>query len=174
MEKITVRALAIGLLFYSLSFALVAHQQKQALTNLLLNERSGFVEVDHRFYLHDIEQVLNSEDLSKDLILDSSAQKKVANYIEHRFTISGVDLELVGYEVDGIFFRVYQQASLKQLPATLMITMNALFEVWPDQQNLVNITHQKNSSSPYSLLFSESQPRQIFTSEPITASAKPQ
>lgn len=128
----------------ALTTAVNAHQQKEAYTTVLFNERSGNIEVAHQFLLHDAEhalaQVTNSE---ADIVLNPDSQRKFASYIASHFSLrrgNGTDivLESIGFEVEGKYIWIYQEAPLEQLEQ-LSIRMTALQEVWSDQINHINV-----------------------------------
>ncbi len=122
-----------------------AHQQKAALTELLFNPRSGTLEVVHRFYLHDAEQavtLLFGPDA--DIHANPETGFKFARYTVEKFTLWDendvpVELGLVGYEVEGNFFWVYQESETKLEVKALTLRNDALRDIWPNQMNTVNI-----------------------------------
>lgn len=137
--------LALLLALLSASPAVWSHQQKAALTEILFNERSGSLEVVHRFYLHDAEHAIRDVvDANADIIGSPESQRRFAEYVQSNFAIideSGRSLELrpVGYEADGNFFWVYQEISLPEDMDTMTVINNSLREIWPSQINTVNI-----------------------------------
>ncbi|TKB44271.1 hypothetical protein E8M12_12440 [Thalassotalea mangrovi] len=122
-----------------------AHQQKEAYSTVLFNDRTGNLEVAHRFYIHDTEHALSHLFSGKaDIISDPVTQQKFAEYIQHKFRLLNQDkalLELgsVGYEVEGKFFWVYQEIPQPENLTALFIQMQALQEIWPGQINQVNV-----------------------------------
>lgn len=123
----------------------LAHQQKEAYTTVLFNDRSGNLEVSHRFYIHDTEHALAHLFKGKaDIISDTNTQQKFADYIQSKFRLLNQDKQLlelgsVGYEVEGKFFWVYQEIPQPEDLQALYIQMQALQEVWPAQINQVNV-----------------------------------
>jgi len=136
-----------------LSFSVNAHQQKEAYTTLLFNERTNNLEIMHRFYLHDIEHAINSLEANN----KNSDEKKIDNsntplkifsaYIQDHFQLRSIDdnvieLDYVGVEIEGKYLWVYQELSLSNLDRNLKalkLNMTALQEVWPKQINHINI-----------------------------------
>lgn len=123
-----------------------AHQLKTAFTTVLFNERSGRIEVMHRFYLHDAEQVAGEiAGRGANLFEDAEDRQRFGIYVHERFTLTGPDgaplpLTLRGTEIDGDFLWVYQAMRLPDPPlASLTITHRALRDLWPDQVNTVNV-----------------------------------
>ena len=122
-----------------------AHRLRAALTTVLFNDRSNRLEVMHRFYLHDAEHVARRLGEGRaDLIDDVEVRQRFAVYVHERFALAGngeaIPLTLRGSELDGEFLWVYQAAPLPEVPVTgLTVTHEALLDLWPDQQNLVNV-----------------------------------
>lgn len=121
-----------------------AHQQKESYTSVLFNQRTEKVEVSHRFSIHDAEHVLKELlHVAGDLSGNSTSQKRFANYIEKRFSISNGNhntfkLASVGHEVDKKYFWVYQEMPIPDAKK-LSLVHTALFEVWPTQINYINV-----------------------------------
>lgn len=127
-----------------LSTTAQAHQQKAAITRVVFNERTGTLEVMHRFYLHDAEHAVRQLiDGDADIIGNEQTRVQFAAYVQQQFSLnspSGEALVLspVGHEIDGNFFWVYQERTLPADVTELQVIHNALREVWPDQINTVN------------------------------------
>jgi len=121
-----------------------AHQQKEAYISLLFNQRTGNMEISHRFLLHDAEHGLSF--ILKgagDLSADELTQQRFFDYIQQHFKVrdnnnSDLSLKPVGYEVEGKYFWVYQES---EIPGTKLIKLkhSALHELWPSQTNHINI-----------------------------------
>jgi len=122
-----------------------AHQQKAALTQILFNPRTETIEIVHRFYLHDAEQAVQLLfGADADIHGKEDTRFTMARYAAGAFALwddqdTPIELGLVGFEIDGNFFYVYQESENKQDPAALTIRHNALRDIWPDQMNTVNI-----------------------------------
>ncbi len=136
----------LAMLVLSLSTApTFAHQKKEALTEILFNTRTGNLEVMHRFLLHDAEHAVRQlVDPDADLIASEQAREAFAQYAIKRFALLGDDgdtlnLQYVGQEVDSAFLWVYQEMPLPEQLRNLGVVDNALREIWPEQNNLVNI-----------------------------------
>lgn len=138
------KRLFILLLCGALSAPSFAHQIKTAISTVLFNQRSGNLEVMHRFYLHDAEHAVHHVlDTDADIISDVSTQQNFAEYVGQRFHINSENGELtltpVGFEVEGKFFWVYQETALPENVSELTVSHNALRDIWPDQINTVNV-----------------------------------
>lgn len=122
-----------------------AHQMKTAITRVLFNDRTGSVEIMHRFYVHDAEHVL-SELVGKQVHLteDPSAQQQFGRYIMAHFSMGLAEgeplpLTAVGQEVDGKFIWVYQELPQPKGVSELWFAFDALQDRWPDQVNQINV-----------------------------------
>ncbi len=138
--------LFIGLLATSLS---LAHEQKTALTDIFYNERTGNLEIAHRFSLHDAEHTLNKvTDVKADLALSSEGRAAFAKYVAERFGImlsdkESLPLALVGQELEGGYLWVYQEAKIpKPIGASFSIKNTILQEVIKGQVNTVNVRYR--------------------------------
>ncbi len=122
----------------------IGHQQKEAYISLLFNPRTGNIEVSHRFLLHDAEHGLGLVlDGAGDLSVDPLTQRKFSEYVQQHFAVASDDnepivLESVGYEVEGKYFWVYQEAKIPNTE-TLKLRHSALHELWPTQTNHINV-----------------------------------
>ena len=127
----------------------MAHQQKEAITTVLFNDRTGNIEVAHRFYIHDAEHAVKHivKDKKKgptDLIKDKTVQSAFAAYAVSRFSLAlngqkPLSLRLLGQEVEGKFLWVYQESPNLTAPYRLDIHNEVLMEIWPSQRNIVNV-----------------------------------
>lgn len=130
-----------------------AHQKKEALTEILFNTRTGNLEVMHRFLIHDAEHAVRQlVDSDADLIASEQAREAFAQYAVERFSLLGEDgeilqLQYVGQEMDSAFLWVYQEMPLPEKMSSLGVVHNALREIWPEQNNLVNVERNGNVQS---------------------------
>ena len=140
MFKLIPLLLLLGL---SLNNAM-AHQQKAAITKILFNAKTQHIEVMHRFYLHDAEHAVEHIfDRNADIINSNKTQREFSEYVAERFSLKSagkvLPLSKVGFEIDGKFFWVYQETPEPVALTELSVQHNALRDIWPDQENLVNI-----------------------------------
>ncbi len=127
------------------SFSVSAHQQKEAITRVLFNPRTGNIEVMHRFLVHDAEhamQALFGE--TANLLASVPDQERFASYVLARFSLLDQDaaplpLTPVGHELDGKHLWVYAETPVPEHLTGLTITHSALRDIWQDQTNLVNV-----------------------------------
>ncbi|RUO47898.1 DUF6702 family protein [Pseudidiomarina donghaiensis] len=122
-----------------------AHQLKTASTTILFNERTGNIEVLHRFFLHDAEHAVKQLfDKEADIHQLERTREQFSDYVQQRFSLATLDnqtlpLSHVGYEIDGNNFWVYQETPVVANLKGLKIRHKALQDVWQSQQNLVNV-----------------------------------
>ncbi len=142
-----------ALLFSSAS---LAHQLKSSVTTVLFNKRTHNIELMHRFYLHDTEHAIEHiVGKQADMLNSKSDQQQFADYVAQHVAIKtpqseSMPLKNVGFEVDGKFFWVYQEAAMpKQALTGLQMSHGALQELWPTQVNMVNIEGQGKVRTVY-------------------------
>jgi hypothetical protein len=123
----------------------LGHQMQVAMTTVSFKAASGTIEVIHRFYTHDTEQVM-SELAGKqvDLVGDAAIQQQFGRYVSEHFSLSDqaasqLPLSLVGVELDGDFTWVYQETPIPAQLNVLVVINSALLEILPDQVNTVNV-----------------------------------
>ncbi len=123
-----------------------AHQMRAAMTTVLFNERTERIEIMHRFFLHDAEQVVGQiAGRGADLVGAADDRQRFGIYVHERFEIYAPDgeqlpLELRGTELDGEFLWVYQTLPFPALRLSgLQISHRALRDIWDDQVNTVNV-----------------------------------
>lgn len=122
-----------------------AHQLKAAISTVLFNERTGDIEVMHRFYSHDAEHAVGLiTGRGADLVGDVGDRMRFAVYVHERFALTGLGtelapLELVGAELDGDYLWVYERTAQVEGLNGLAMRFDALRELWPSQVNTVNV-----------------------------------
>ena len=130
-----------------------AHQQKEAYTTVLFNQRTGNLEVSHRFYIHDAEHALAKEIKSNaDLHNDEETRKLFTFYVAENFSLKDsknnlLPLTIVGSEIDGKYFWVYQETPITANMNEFKVSMSALQDVWPQQINHINFERDKTVHS---------------------------
>lgn len=123
-----------------------AHQLKTAVTTILFNERTGNIEVMHRFNLHDAEHAVAVLFDAKGADIHDNPETRAlfADYVMEHFqlrTLAGESLALtpVGQQIDGANIWVYQEVMIPESITGLKLRHKALQDIWASQQNLVNI-----------------------------------
>lgn len=139
-------AIAMAWLLVALSAtSAAAHQQKEAITRVLFNPRTGNIEVMHRFLVHDAEHAMQALfGKSANLLASEPDQQQFASYVLARFSLldqnaAPLPLKPVGHELDGKHLWVYSEAPVPDDLTGLTITHTALRDIWHDQTNLVNV-----------------------------------
>jgi hypothetical protein len=137
----------IGTLLFA-AFSLSAHQQKSAISTILFNPRTKNIEIMHRFRVHDAEHAVKQVfGKDADIIDSKKTQKQFGDYVNQRFNLFDNDeqlmpLKMVGVELDGKFFWVYQETAITSVPNQLdnmTIRHDALRDIWPEQVNTINV-----------------------------------
>lgn len=145
-----------------------AHRLRAAITTVLFNDRSGRIEVMHRFYLHDAEHALTElMGRGADLFDSVEDRQRFAVYVHERFTLGVLDdtgtapgseepeqgarmlaLQLVGAEIEDDSLWVYEAIAVPDLPMSgLQVSHRALQDIWPDQVNTVNVERNGKTST---------------------------
>ena len=132
---------------------LAAHQQKEAITRVLFNPRTGNIEVMHRFLLHDAEHAVKALFGGQaDLLGEEADRDRFADYVHQRFSLADQDgaplpLDPVGHEIEGRFLWVYAETPIPEDLDALTLAHQALRDLWPEQVNLVNVERDKQVRS---------------------------
>ena len=117
MSQTKVMLLSALIALSTLSLNVFAHQQKSGLTTVLFNPNTNNIEVMHRVYMHDAEHAVKTLfDKSADIINSEATQQQFAQYVAQRFAIydemsQAFALDLIGFEVDGRHFWIYQETA---------------------------------------------------------------
>ena len=134
-----------SLLYFLACFSpsVLTHQEKAAITQILLNERSGHLEIAHRFYIHDAEHAVKLITGNKlDIFASQEAGAAFYAYVTHHFDLfikdQPVELAAIGFEIEGNFFWAYQEMLLTEPVQSIQVRHTSLQEFWPDQVNTLN------------------------------------
>ncbi|MEL6446562.1 MAG: DUF6702 family protein [Pseudomonadota bacterium] len=147
------RCAATAALALLLACTAVAHQAREAVTRVLFNNRTGNIEVMHRFLVHDAEHAVRDiVGADADILSSEETRDQFAAYVSKRFKLRDQDdnrLELthVGHEVEGQFLWVYAETPIPENLKALAMSHRALHDIWPDQVNLVTIERDGESRS---------------------------
>ena len=115
-----------------LALPVAAHQQKESITRVLFNERTGNIEVMHRFLLHDAEHAMRKLfSKSADLLGKPADRERFAVYVNESFSMLDQDGEKipllpVGLEVEGRYLWVYAEAPIPPSITELSVSQPAL------------------------------------------------
>jgi hypothetical protein len=122
-----------------------AHQQKEAITRVLFNPRTGNIEIMHRFLLHDAEHAVKKlRNGDADVLGSPTDRAYFSKYVHSHFAIAdqdgrGLPLDPVGFEIEGRFLWVYAETQIPENVESLTVSHSALLDLWPEQVNLVNV-----------------------------------
>ena len=154
MTRLILAALLLFIAVISVSDNAWAHQQKESYSNVLFNERTGNLEVQHRFYLHDAEHAAKRLfDSHADLLKDPVSREAFAYYVQNNFHIADenqqvMKLNFVGTEVEGKYLWVYQETQINHKTMnSFYIKMESLQDLWPSQLNYINVEREKQVKS---------------------------
>jgi len=138
--------LAVVVLVIPVSFA---HEQKAALTDIFYNERTGNLEIAHRFSIHDAEHALRAATGVKGGLTKSEETRVAfAKYVAKCFALifsdkSAMKLTLVGQELERGFLWVYQECSIPEpMDVGFVIDNTILQDVVNGQVNTVNVRYR--------------------------------
>jgi len=125
-----------------------AHRSKSGVTQVLFNPRTGMIEIMHRLYAHDCEHALEAiTGAAADIRRDAGARDAVARRAAKAFSLgyrsggeaSAAPLAFVGSEIDGAYLWIYQETPIPGRRTDLVVSSGLLFDLYDDQQNLVNV-----------------------------------
>jgi len=126
-----------------------AHRYHFGITELAVNERTGSLEISHRFFVADMERAL-SLSASKEM---KDAREQMESYVNERFQIRGEDGKVlnpqwVGMESDVHDVWIYQEIPLVQVAGKkLQVRQSMLMEIERDQVNTLNVTRNGETES---------------------------
>ena len=122
-----------------------AHQKNHALTTIIAKPANQGLEVMHRFYIHDIEFAVKKQRKdTTDFTQDKRAQQFFAQHVTDTFNLrlankQPLTLNNIGYEIEGKYFWVYQELNDAVDVTNFEIRYETLIDIFPEQQNLVNM-----------------------------------
>ena len=119
-----------------------AHKLQYSLTDMYWRLDSGAFEVMHSLHLDDAMTLLAYlGDPNGDLTPESQAQLLL--YTEQHFQLTRnnepLALDPVGAQIDGDYLWIYQEQNLKTYPEHLTVTCTLMHDLFPAQQNQVNL-----------------------------------
>lgn len=129
-----------------------AHRFYASFSQINMQTSKGTIEVTHRIFTHDIEDLLvryqgSSGELTNDII-----EIFLQDYIIQAFAIYSSDGEMIPLEwiaievtLNDIF--VYQEAKLQDGQQTVIVANRILHDLFDDQSNTVNVKHERKVKS---------------------------
>jgi len=119
-----------------------AHKLQYSLTDLYWRAESGMLEIVHSIHLDDAMSLLARLGAPGG-DLDVATEARVMYYIEQHFKLTqGAEHlapEAVGAQISGDYLWIYQELPMPQYPASLQVECTVLHDLFPAQQNQVNL-----------------------------------
>ncbi|SCY40530.1 hypothetical protein SAMN05192588_2705 [Nonlabens sp. Hel1_33_55] len=142
---------ALNVNFFDISFlesetTQLDHKYYLSVSNVKYNQKSKALQMVSRFFIDDLEDVLN-ERMDKKVTLGNADGledlKPILNrYISNRLRVkvdgSSVEPNVIGAEYDADQIIVYIELPVANQPKSVEVSYKALFELFPDQKNLVH------------------------------------
>jgi hypothetical protein len=132
--------------------------------NMNFDEQSKTFQLSFSIFIDDLEMTLEKQFGNKtnlDEVTDSS-ESLVFDYVNTHFLmkIEGKTLGLkgIGYEIEDDIIWVYIETIQTEIPESIEITNNIMFELYAEQKNMVKI---KVGERDYSALFTVKNPVEI-------------
>ncbi|MFK8052595.1 MAG: DUF6702 family protein [Woeseiaceae bacterium] len=143
----------VALVLVLVTTNVASHQAKEAVTRVLFNNRTGNIEVMHRFLLHDAEHAVRKIfDGDADILRSQVVRDQFSVYVSEHFALHDGNAQVlpladVGNEIDGRYLWVYAETRIPLKLEALSITHDALRDLWPEQSNLVTIEYNGDTAS---------------------------
>lgn len=124
-----------------------AHKYYATLSLIDYNPRSSSFEIVHRFFAHDVEEVLSAE-AGEEVFWDNPDKMKpllkAMLASDFSFVIDGIEKtesDFIGFEVEGELMFIYQTVAYKgERPSGFTVASSMLMGHYDDQVNTVNLT----------------------------------
>lgn len=121
-----------------------AHRYYASFSQVELQPAKGTIEIIHRIFTHDIEDLLVRYQGSNGELTDDVIETFLKDYIIQAFALyapSGerVSLEWIAVEVTLNDIYVYQEAPLQEGQQTVIVADRILHDLFDDQSNTVNV-----------------------------------
>ena len=123
-----------------------AHDAHYGLTSIEWNAATRMIEVIHRHHAHHVLDAIAAMTGSPSAGFDAPQDRAAfASYLEETFALrapggEAVTLTLVGAELEGDFFIIYQEAGPMDEPAGLHVRNDFLADIFRSQTNHVNLS----------------------------------
>ena len=142
-----------------------AHKFYVSHLNMNYDEQSKTFQLSFSINIEDLEKTLGKQ-TGKKINLDeitNANEKLVFDYVNSHFStkVEGNPLNLssIGYELEDDVVWVYIETNQTEIPESFEITNKILFELYPEQKNMVKIKIGENA---YSALFTEKNSAEII------------
>ncbi|WP_338050556.1 DUF6702 family protein [Pseudemcibacter aquimaris] len=121
-----------------------AHRFYAAFSQVDMQSEKGTIEITHRLFTHDIEDLLMRYNGGPVELTDDIIESFLQEYIIQSFALYGTDgdqipLNWIGVEVTFSDIYVYQEAPLSDGQDTLILTNRILMDLFEEQSNTVNV-----------------------------------
>jgi uncharacterized protein DUF6702 len=146
---------AVAIIFLFSSFMPVMHKYYLSLTEVHINTEKHTLDVSSKLFIDDLESELNKlsgkkNDLSA-AVKNKETEKLLYDYLEKNFKVNVggklQKLEYVGYEVEGDAVWCYLEVSKFRAQGTVSVLNTLLYEGFPEQSNLINVSQDGVSKS---------------------------
>ena len=137
--------------------------------NMNYDEQSKTFQLSFSIFIEDLEITLKKQS-GKKINLDDITNTNeilVFDYVNAHFIAkiegASLDLKSIGYELEEDVVWVYIESIQTEIPESIEITNNILFELYPEQKNMVKI---KIGEKDYSALLTIKNPVELIRIEP--------
>lgn len=125
-----------------------AHRFYAAFTQIDLRDKKQTIEVVHRLFTHDVEDLLRIKSGNAASMGDVEVEYILREFIEANFAIfdnqgERLSLAWIGMEFETADVLLYQESPLPSAPSTLTIINRLFMELFDDQKNTVNVEWNK-------------------------------
>ncbi|MFC7048628.1 DUF6702 family protein [Emcibacter nanhaiensis] len=123
----------------------LAHRFAASFTVVQLREDKGAIQVTHRLFTHDVEDLIRTHSaVGGGELTDDNISSFLKDYVGSSFALydgngERIDLKWVGYEYTVEDIHVYQEVPLPDGLKQIGVIDRILTETFPDQVNRVNI-----------------------------------
>jgi len=129
-----------------------AHRFYASFSQVDMQPVKGTIEVTHRIFTHDIEDLLVRYQGNNGELTDEIIESFLQEYIIQAFAIYAPDGEIIPLEwiaievtLNDIF--VFQEAKLMEGQQTIIVANRILHDLFDDQSNTVNVKHERKVKS---------------------------
>lgn len=138
--------------FLHVSPAVLAHREQTILTTMTCNERTQLTEIVHRTYAHDVEHTLGNRLQVAGGLDNLQVKARASLEFSNGFVLwdaqgEKIPLQLIGAELDGEFFYIYQETDCSIMDEPLSVRHEMLRNYWPDMINQLNVYYPAGTRS---------------------------
>lgn len=142
---------------------IVLHKYYLSVSNIQYNSKVKALQIETRFFIDDMEDVLSNAE-NKKIGIDKNTDLKtlkvaISNYLQRKFILKADgkkrDIVYLGAELDGDQIVLYSEISNPIEPSTIDLKFTAFFEKFEEQNNMV---HYKLKGLRKTMLLNEDKP----------------